>query len=269
MNLLIDIGNTNLHWACRDIAGLGPMAAVRHGQGVPLDLLAAWEALPAPRRVLIGNVGGALVGQAVERVVRAYWGCAAEFVATRRDCLGLRVAYAEPARLGVDRWLALLAAHRADADAGADAGAGSDAAGALILDIGTAATFDVLAPAGRHLGGLILPGLTMMRDSLLAGTHIPTGEPEPTALPWATDTGAAVASGSRHALAALAERLHQQLWDLVSAAPGAHPAAPPALLLTGGDAPLIAPLIGRPLALIPDLVLRGLACLAALPRAPV
>jgi len=94
MNLLIDIGNTNLHWARQDAAGLGPMTGVRHGRGLPLDLLAAWETLEPPRRVLVGNVGGADLGQTVARVVRAYWGLEAQFAVTRRDCLGLRVAYA-------------------------------------------------------------------------------------------------------------------------------------------------------------------------------
>jgi type III pantothenate kinase len=250
MNLLIDIGNTNLHWALHSDGVLGPMDSVCHGRGVPLDLLAAWEALEAPQRVLIGNVGGAALGEAVARVARAYWGREAEFALTRQDCLGLRVAYAEPARLGVDRWLALLGALACDA--------------ALIVDAGTAVTFDVLAPAGRHLGGLILPGLSMMRDSLLAGTQIPPGVPEPTLDPWATDTAAAVATGSLHALAALAERLHQRLWDRLSETAG-RPVPPPALLLTGGDGPRLAPCIARPVELVPDLVLRGLARLVMAP----
>ena len=78
MNLLIDIGNTSLRWALfpsgQDGNGLGPMSAVRHGRAVPPDLLAAWESLEPPERVLIGNVGGAAVGEAVARVIRAYWG---------------------------------------------------------------------------------------------------------------------------------------------------------------------------------------------------
>jgi type III pantothenate kinase len=185
--------------------------------------------------------------------VGAYWGLEAQFAVTRRDCLGLRVAYAQPTRLGVDRWLALLGA------------LGRGAAAALVVDVGTAATFDVLAPAGRHLGGLILPGLTMMRDSLFAGTHIPSGEPESADEPWATDTGAAVATGSLHALAALAERLHQRLWDRLSGSVGVGSAPPPALLITGGDGPRIAPLIARPLELVPELVLCGLARLASTP----
>ncbi|HYN77315.1 MAG TPA: type III pantothenate kinase [Lamprocystis sp. (in: g-proteobacteria)] len=249
MNLLIDIGNTNLHWALHDTAGLGPMQGLRHGQGVPLDLLAAWEVLEPPRRVLIGNVGGAPVGDAVARVIRAYWGREPECAVPRQGFQGVRVAYPEPARLGVDRWLALLAAHARGVGA------------TLILDVGTAATFDLLAAGGHHLGGLILPGLTMMRDSLLAGTRIPPGDPDPAVTPWATDTGAAIATGSRHALAALAERLYDRLSGLSTGANAGLTAAP-ALLITGGDGPCIGPLISRPVELIPDLVLQGLVCLA-------
>lgn len=248
MNLLIDIGNTNLHWALHDAAGLGPMQGLRHGRAVPLDLLAAWEALERPERVLVGNVGGAGVGHAVARVALAFWGLEAEFAVPRQDYMGVRVAYPEPTRLGVDRWLALLAARA------------RGTAATLILDIGTAATFDLLAPGGSHLGGLILPGLTMMHEGLLAGTRIPKGDLEAAPDPWATNTGAAIATGSRHALAALAERLHDRLWERSSRADGERTADPPALLITGGDGPCISPLISRPVELVPDLVLRGLAC---------
>ena len=253
MNLLLDIGNTSLRWALAADGRLGPMAAVRHVQGVPADLLAAWETLERPVGVFAGNVAGPSVAEAVARVVRAFWGLPIVFVTTRRDCLGLRVAYAEPARLGVDRWLALLgAAGRADAGRGV-----------VILDVGTAATVDVLAPGGEHLGGLILPGLTLMRDALLAGTLIPAGEPEPVAELWATATAAAVAAGGRYALAALVERVHQRLWERRAGGVGASGGEPPVLLVTGGDGPLVGPLIERPHALDAELVLRGLVRLSA------
>lgn len=254
MNLLLDIGNTSLRWALEADGRLGPMTAVRHGRGVPLDLLAAWEGLERPARVLVSNVGGPAVALAVTRVVRAYWGRESEFIATCRDCLGLRVAYAEPARLGVDRWLALLAT----------AGSGDAEAGAVILDAGTAATIDVLAPGGQHLGGLILPGLAMMRDSLLAGTHIPADASASAAEPWAADTGAAIAGGGLYALAALVERVHQCLRERLAQAAW-PPDRAPVLVVTGGDGPRIGPLIGRPFELIPDLVLRGLVRLVAGP----
>jgi type III pantothenate kinase len=131
--------------------------------------------------------------------------------------------------------------------------------GCLIVDAGTAATYDLLLPDGIHLGGLILPGVRMMRDSLLAGTNIPRVEPEPAAEPWATDTGTAVAAGSLHAIAALARHLHDRLAERLSAACPSERHEPPAVLLAGGDADILSPLLGRPHRSVPDLVLRGLA----------
>lgn len=256
MNLLLDIGNTNLRWACQDGRDLGEIGTVRHGDAVPLDLLAAWESLGVPERVLVGNVGGESVAGAVRRVVRALWGLEAELVRVRQHCLGLRVAYEDPARLGVDRWLALL---------GARTGLETPA---LIVDAGTAVTYDLLLAGGRHLGGLILPGIDPMRAALLQSTRIPPValDPDlgvPLAAPWASDTGSAVAAGAIQALGALADRLHDRLTERCRLESGSgSDRVVPRLLLTGGDAERLAPAIGRPLQIVPDLVLRGLARLA-------
>jgi type III pantothenate kinase len=238
MMLLLDIGNTNLRWALSN--GGEPLDAriVRHGGAVPLDLLADWERLDIPERVVASNVGGARVAEAIGRVTRIYWGLDVEFVRTRARFGALRVAYAEPVRLGTDRWLALVAAHRLIPKP------------TLILDAGTAATFDLLLADGRHLGGLILPGVEMMRASLLAGTQIPRIDSEPTDDAWAVDTGPAVAAGSLQAIAALASRLYDRLANY------AH--TQPDLVLTGGDAERLLPAMDRPCRVLPDLVLRGL-----------
>ncbi|MBV5309175.1 type III pantothenate kinase [Chromatium okenii] len=238
--LLLDIGNTNLRWAVHDGAQLGAVQIARHGNAIPLDVLAAWETLPAPTRIVASNVGGAAVAEALGRVTQAYWGLAPEFVSTRAEYAGVRIAYAEPSRFGVDRWLALLAAHVDN----------PTAAPTLIVDAGTAATFDLLLADGRHLGGLIVPGLEMMRTSLLAGTQIPRIEIEPCGMLWANDTTAAVAAGSVQAIAALAERLAERL--------AAETGATVRILLTGGDAPRLRAAFSQPFIEIEDLVLRGL-----------
>lgn len=245
MNLLLDIGNTALRW-CLKAPGrpLEGVQSVRHDGGVPLDLLAAWEGLEAPSRVLLANVGGADVGAAIERVVRAYWGLRSEAVATRADCRGVRIAYADPARFGVDRWLALLAARARTRDA------------VLVMDAGTAVTYDALLATGVHLGGQILPGIAMIRAALLSGTRLPPVDPAAAtdvAGLWAVDTSETLAAGGSIALAALAERL---LADLAERSAG-----PAELLVTGGDGERIAEIIGRPSTLAPNLVLEGLALL--------
>lgn len=250
MNLLLDIGNTNLRWAIHDAGELGAVQTLRHAGGIPLDLLAIWEKLAeerrmTPARIVVSNVGGAAVAEALRRTTRAYWKLEPEFIDVHADFGGVSIAYAEPARLGVDRWLALIAAHRRTSR---DTESGQ---ATVILDAGTAATFDLLLADGRHLGGLILPGIDMMRASLLAGTQIPRFAGEPSGAPWASDTETAVTAGSVQAIAALAERLFDRLAE--------RSGTTPRLLLTGGDAQRLCPALERPFQEIPDLVLRGLA----------
>jgi type III pantothenate kinase len=238
MMLLLDIGNTNLRWVCVDAGVLGDVAVVRHGGGAPLDLLADWERLEPPERIIASHVGADAVARAITQVAQAYWERGVDRVRTRAQFGSLRIAYAEPSRFGVDRWLGLIAARAMSPDA------------TLILDAGTAATFDLVLADGQHLGGLILPGVEMMRTSLLSGTQIPRIEAEPSEGLWAADTAPAVAAGSLHAIAALASRLYDRLATQVQTAPR--------FVLTGGDAERLAPALDRPHERVPDLVLRGL-----------
>jgi type III pantothenate kinase len=244
MQLLVDIGNSSIKWALRrpgaaDLAGFG---AAMHGGALPLDLLAVWDELERVDAIIAAGVGPQPVKDAVTRVCQARWHLQPRWIGTSAEAHGVRIAYAEPARLGVDRFLALVAAHRLPRPAPAPS---------LIADAGTAITYDLLASDGTHLGGLILPGVRIMRDSLLAGTQIPRHEPADADLPWAADTGEAIAAASIQAPAALAERLHQRLAE--------HTGSTPRLILTGGDAERLAAAIALPAESIPDLVLRGLA----------
>lgn len=242
MHLLIDIGNTNLKWAAGESGAPGKLHSVQHYGGLPIDLHAAWEQLLRPDRVLVSNVGGHQMGAAVELACRSYWNRPPRFAQTERSSKGVTIAYEHPARLGVDRWLALVAAHQICQGP------------VVILDAGTAITYDLLLGDGRHLGGLILPGIEMMRDGLLSGTHIPRVEPEELDGSWAKDTGTAVAAGSIQAPAALAERLCLRL--------AGQTAAEPELIVTGGDAVRLLPAVHRPVRHQPDLVLQGLALIA-------
>jgi type III pantothenate kinase len=241
MQLLIDIGNTNLKWAPCEGAALGEMQRVRHHGALPIDLHAAWERLPTPDEILVASVGGGVILDALVRTCRSRWGREPRLARTEASAHGVTIAYAQPQSLGVDRWLALLAAHAA--------GAGP----ALVVDAGTAITYDLLLADGRHLGGLILPGIDLMRDALLVGTHIPRVEPEDAHAPWAADTAGAIAAGSIQAPVSLAERLLDCLAVEAGAAPG--------LILTGGDAERLMGALDRPARHQPDLVLRGLALL--------
>jgi len=241
MDLLIDIGNTNLKWTRGESGSLEAMRTVRHHGSLPIDLHAAWEQLTPPRRILVGNVGGAEMARALERVCRSYWDRDPLFATPEPQAHGVTIAYECPERLGVDRWLALIAAHRICQGP------------ILVVNAGTAITYDLLLGDGSHLGGLITPGIEMMRDRLIAGTRIPRAEPEELAVPWTTDTGAAIAVGSIQAPAALAERLFHRLTEQAG--------KPPQCILSGGDAERLIPALHLPLRHRPDLVLQGLALL--------
>jgi len=242
MDLLIDIGNTNLKWTLGESGALEAMRALRHHGGLPIDLHAAWERLAPPRRILVSNVGDAELARALERVCRSYWNRAPSFATPEPAAYGITIAYERPERLGVDRWLALIAAHR------------SCRGPVLVIDAGTAITYDLLRGDGSHLGGLITAGIEMMRDGLIAGTRIPRVEPSESEDPWARDTGTAIAVGSVQAPAALAERLFHRLAEQTGKTPQC--------ILAGGDAERLIPALDLPIRHKPDLVLRGLALLS-------
>lgn len=76
------------------------------------------------------------------------------------DCAhGVVSGYRIYEQLGVDRWLALIGAHHR-----------YPKKHSIIVDAGTATTVDVLTDAGLHQGGWILPGIELMRNSIISGT---------------------------------------------------------------------------------------------------
>ena len=238
MQLLVDIGNTSIKWATWDGEQLADPGSAKHFGALPIDLLAAWDALDDISGIIVARVGPQSVLDAVANIAAARWRCDLTEIATSAEAHAVRIAYSEPARLGVDRFLALIGAHT------------QHAGPKLIVDAGTAVTYDLLLADGSHLGGLILPGIALMRDSVLAGTQIPRYEPAEADQSWADDTAEAVAAASIQAPAALAERLYQRLSD--------HASQSPKLIITGGDAERLLPAITPPAIHQPDLVLLGL-----------
>lgn len=238
MILELDIGNTRCKWRVTDDS----MQDVRAGACAVAALAAELAALPgriAVQRVRAGCVRGAEVEAAVSAAVRAALGRAVEFARPAPSAAGVRNGYAEHDRLGVDRWLAMLAAF-------------SEVRGAVcVLDCGSAITADLVDADGQHRGGYIGPGLGMMRSSLLAGTDRVRFDPAVTgegAEPG-NCTAQAVAGGTLLAAAGLLRGAYERFAAL---SPGAT------ALLTGGDAEVITPLLDFPLSIRPNLVLDGL-----------
>lgn len=240
MQLLIDLGNTSIKWALWDGTVLSEMHSSRHHGGLPIDLLAAWDDLGAIDAVRVCSVGPEEVNKAITRLCASLWHCEPAFVRVEPDDSPVHIAYPDPRSLGVDRWLALQAAHQLHSEP------------KLVIQVGTAITYDALLADGQHLGGLILPGITSMRASLLNTTLIPPHESaDPDNALWGTNTGQGIAAACLHAPAALADRLWRQLRQ--------HSGTTPHQLMTGGDAERLTPLLTHPSTYHPDLVLQGLA----------
>ena len=155
MTLLVDVGNTALKWALLEDEALvlrGRLNVTELSSDAALEQ--QWAVLAPPRRVLIASVAATPVTVQISTWCRERWQSEILTVQAQADSFGVRNAYRDPGRLGVDRWLAMVAARARGSEA------------ACVVDCGSAVTVDVLDKEGAHLGGLIVPGLEMMKVSL-------------------------------------------------------------------------------------------------------
>jgi type III pantothenate kinase len=240
---LLDLGNSRLKVASWQAGtGLGEVQAWAHGAADFAPSMQRWLAgIGAGDRCWLASVAGSELTAGVAEAIasRSHPAIRAR---TRPECAGVRIAYAEPARLGVDRFLALLAAH--------ERGAGPW----LIVSAGSALTVDLLDGAGQHRGGVIAPSPEHMRAALAArfpALAYAGGE----ASDFAADTADALAGGSLGAALGLVERSHRQATRLLGRAPR--------LLLSGGGAARLAEGLEIEAERAPFLVLEGLAVYAA------
>lgn len=156
---------------------------------------------------------------------------------------GVVNGYHEFQRLGMDRWLALVAGHCL---------AGR---GCLVLDLGTAVTSDLVDASGQHIGGYIAPGMPLMRSQLRTHTRriryddVAAHEALHNLLPG-RETSEAVERGCVLMLRGFV----REQYELASRLLGEECA----VYLTGGDAELVKDELPRAIVL-PDLVFLGLA----------
>ena len=111
--LLIDLGNTNLKWALYRALALGPSRRVEYRiRDLSRVFDEQWGRQSAPARVLIASVAEAAAQAQVGGWVREHWRQELIEVRACKEACGVVNAYADPAKLGVDRWLTLIAVHR-------------------------------------------------------------------------------------------------------------------------------------------------------------
>lgn len=231
--LLVDQGNSRLKMAWRQGEGIDSLFSMG-------DVEAALAAIePAPDQVWVSSVAEPARRLHLVQQLEARWGCPCLLANVPAHQHHLPTRYAQD-QLGVDRWLALLACRS------------PGRLPCLVVDCGTAITVDLLDADGVHPGGYILPGLALMRDSLLEGTAIPVPFGDRNDEPPARDTSSAIDLGARLGVVAFIEQQLQQL------GPKAH------LYMGGGDAEQVSCRLGVAHDIVEQMVLLGLSRLSLL-----
>ncbi|MCH9699542.1 MAG: type III pantothenate kinase [Gammaproteobacteria bacterium] len=241
LHLLVDIGNTRIKWSFGDMDRLtldGSQALLHRDEtDLTAQINQLWSTLQPPTQVWVSNVAGSEIENQISNWVQLNWGVKALFIKEISQLPRITSQYSL-GTIGVDRWMALLGLY------------GRYSLPAIVIDCGTAITADILVEGPIHLGGVIMPGFVLMRESLKQGAK---------ALPVVADcnfdgiggnTIQAISSGLLNAVAGMVQRLAAQVEGMGC--------PPPQLVLSGGDAGLIAPVLGGQVEIDPDLVLYGI-----------
>lgn len=235
MILCLDSGNSRLKWGMHDGRSWLEQGAVAQGDAGGLS--ASLARLPQPDRILMANVAGEAVRQDIAQSL-AHWGVPLEIVRSAPAVAGVTNLYKNPTQLGVDRWCALVAAwHMVRGPA-------------VVVMAGTATTIDTLDEQGAFIGGLILPGMALMRDALAGGTaglRAADGDYQP----WPRCTADAMVSGVLDAQAGAIERAFHRL-----------PQAEKTCIISGGNASGISACLEIPHRVAHNLPLDGIVHIA-------
>jgi len=241
MKLLLDVGNTCLKVGVVDNDGVKHLASIRHDS----DWVGVVEKIVWPDMVSsidIASVAGVDSECQLGKVIQKKFGLAPIFHRSKRILGGVVNGYRDYERLGIDRWLAIVAAFQR-------------IQGPLcVADCGTSLTIDLVTAKGEHLGGYILPGMVLARKSLLGGTRqvVVSVEEPPSNLIWGKSSEEAVGHGTLLFMVASIEKAVQEFQRSTG--------EEPRLVLTGGDAAIIKTHLGFDALYIPELVLEGLYC---------
>lgn len=154
----LDCGNTRIKWRLRDECEVLEKNSCLTSDG--LEQIAITD-------VSRNNISRVLVSSVLDDDYRknivawslGYLGLNPEFAMSEPNGHGVTNGYQQPEKLGVDRWLGILAVRAKSAEA------------FVVIDCGSAITVDVVTAQGEHLGGYIAPGLKLMREALTVKTN--------------------------------------------------------------------------------------------------
>ncbi|MCP4272906.1 MAG: type III pantothenate kinase [Gammaproteobacteria bacterium] len=259
MQLLIDQGNSSIKWCFykkRDSAVLE--SNDDHGDKhtfigmVSLDDIefpvhsGSLQKLEAAVNTCSDNIDGIYISsvqketklQIIVDGIKQYTSAPVEIVQTANNYQGLKNSYEQIEKMGVDRWLVMLACWQ------------QLKSGFIVVDAGSAMTLDIVDKSGQHLGGHIVPGLALQKHALQYGTdRVNFGkETKAVAFKPGTSTDGAVQNGCLTVLSSYITAMYQQ-----NNVQGSLP-----LVITGGDAVVLSETLNVEHEVIPGLVLKGL-----------
>lgn len=227
--LAIDAGNSRVKWGLHD--GVSWHARDASNNADVNELASHWKTLQ-PDAV----IGSCVAGRDMEtRIERLLPGTEITWIKPCGMACGVQNGYVSADQLGADRWAALIGAAKLLPEGG------------LVIGLGTAMTVDVLTPEGKFEGGIISPGLALMRTALLDATRL-----NPDAGQFAfppKNTGDAIQSGAILALSGAIEKIARSMGN-------------PRCILSGGDAATLFPHIHARAMIVDNLVLEGLLLIA-------
>ena len=241
MILLLDIGNSNTHMGLADATRVVKQANIptaRWFEGAARKALLRF----AGRAEVEGAALCSVVPRAtpfVQKAVKHLWRLSCLELTPRTLC-GVRIKYPRPQTIGPDRLANAVAVRH------------HYGAPAVVVDFGTAVTFDVVDRAGNYVGGIIAPGLAAMTDYLHEKTALlPRIRIREVSSPIGKSTAQAMLVGAVHGYRGLVLELIRELKQELKA-----PRLP--VVATGGYAELIASKLKAITAVEPLLTLEGL-----------
>lgn len=236
--LAIDAGNSRIKWGVHD--GRGWLVQDWIATASAARLWRRLSRLPHPDVGLACNVAGTGVGRVLGAALRRL-GLPVRFASSRARQCGVASSYERPSQLGPDRWAALIGAwHLFHGPC-------------LVVNAGTTMTVDALDGDGVFLGGVIVPGVDLMRKSLAretAGLKLQAG----CFAYFPARTADAIASGTVNALAGAVERMHRFMREAGLGAP--------LTVVSGGAAGMLAPALTVAAEVVDNLVLEGVVRIA-------
>ncbi|VAW68357.1 Pantothenate kinase type III, CoaX-like [hydrothermal vent metagenome] len=158
--LTIDIGNSRIKWVSFQQGEPVNHHALEYSADT-FDSVISRLGLPVNGgRVMVSLVAGTSFKSRLVTLLNKNKRYNISFAKTRVKQCGVTNSYESPEHMGVDRWLAMIAAFQSPLKAAGEA--------VCVIDCGTAITLDIVDGQGLHLGGLIMPGLKTMREALVA-----------------------------------------------------------------------------------------------------